>query len=70
MAVLAGILAVHIFNLDKHGLDIVGHINGGLPSFGLLHVPSADYLKLAGPAVGVMLVGSPRTDPRRPWPRW
>lgn len=29
VAVLAGIAAVHIFNLDKHGLDIVGHINGG-----------------------------------------
>jgi len=57
VAVLAGILAVHIFNLDQHGLDIVGHINGGLPAFGLPHVPSADYLKLAGPAVGVMLVG-------------
>lgn len=57
VAVLAGILAVHIFGLDKHGLDIVGHISGGLPSFGLPHVPSADYLKLAGPAVGVMLVG-------------
>jgi high affinity sulfate transporter 1 len=57
VAVLAGILAVHIFGLNKHGLDIVGHISGGLPSFGLPHVPSADYLKLAGPAVGVMLVG-------------
>jgi SulP family sulfate permease len=57
VAVLAGILAVHIFNLDKHGVDIVGHITGGLPAFGLPHVPSADYLKLAGPAVGVMLVG-------------
>ncbi len=57
VAVLAGILAVHIFSLDKHGVDIVGHISGGLPAFGLPHVPSADYLKLAGPAVGVMLVG-------------
>jgi sulfate permease, SulP family len=57
VAVLAGIAAVHIFGLDKHGVDIVGHITGGLPSFGLPHVPSADYLKLAGPAVGVMLVG-------------
>jgi sulfate permease, SulP family len=57
VAVLAGILAVHIFGLNKHGVDIVGHITGGLPSFGLPHVPSADYLKLAGPAAGVMLVG-------------
>ena len=57
VAVLAGILAVHAFGLDEHGVDIVGHITGGLPSFGLPHVPSADYLKLAGPAAGVMLVG-------------
>jgi SulP family sulfate permease len=56
-AVLAGIIAVHAFGLAKHGLEIVGHINGGLPAFGLPHVPAADYLRLAGPAVGIMLVG-------------
>jgi sulfate permease, SulP family len=67
VAVLAGILAVRIFGLDKHGLDIVGHITGGLPSFGLPHVPAADYVKLAGSAVGVMLVGfaEGRPAPRR-----
>ena len=57
VAVPAGIVAIHAFNLQKHGLDIVGHIAGGLPSFGLPHVPAADYLKLTGSAVGVMLVG-------------
>ena len=57
VAVLAGIIAVHLFNLQHHGLEIVGHITGGLPAFGLPHVPAADYLKLTGPAVGVMLVG-------------
>jgi sulfate permease, SulP family len=57
VAVLAGILAAHIFNLQKHGVEIVGPISGGLPAFGLPHVPAADYLKLAGSAVGVMLVG-------------
>jgi high affinity sulfate transporter 1 len=57
VAVLAGIVAVHAFGLNQHGVDIVGHITGGLPSFGFPHVPAADYLKLAGPAVGVMLVG-------------
>jgi len=57
VAVLLGILAVHVFSLDKHGLDIVGHITGGLPSFGLPHVPAVDYLKLTGSAVGIMLVG-------------
>ncbi len=57
VAVLAGIVAVHAFGLQKHGLEIVGHITGGLPAFGLPHVPKQDYLKLAGPAVGIMLVG-------------
>jgi sulfate permease, SulP family len=56
-AVLLGIIAVHAFGLQKHGVEIVGHITGGLPSFGLPHVPAEDYLKLAGPAAGVMLVG-------------
>lgn len=57
MAVLAGIVAVHAFGLQKHGVEIVGHITGGLPSFGLPHVPKQDYLKLAGLAAGIMLVG-------------
>ncbi|MFY9927193.1 MAG: SulP family inorganic anion transporter [Streptosporangiaceae bacterium] len=57
VAVLAGIIAVHVFGLEHHGLEIVGHIAGGLPTFGLPHVPKQDYLKLAGPAVGIMLVG-------------
>jgi sulfate permease, SulP family len=57
VAVLAGIAAVHIFGLQEHGVEIVGHITGGLPSFGLPRVPAADYLKLAGSALGVMLVG-------------
>ncbi len=57
VAVLAGIVAVHAFGLQRRGLEIVGHITGGLPSFGLPDVPRQDYLKLAGPAVGVMLVG-------------
>jgi sulfate permease, SulP family len=56
-AVLLGIIAVHLFNLEDHGVKIVGHISGGLPSFGLPSVPAADYLKLAGSAAGVMLVG-------------
>ena len=57
VAVLLGILAVQAFSLQAHGVKIVGHIDSGLPSLGLPHVPAVDYLKLAGPAVGVMLVG-------------
>jgi MFS superfamily sulfate permease-like transporter len=56
-AVLAGIVAVHAFGLQRHGVDIVGPISGGLPSFSLPAVPAADYHNLAGPAVGIMLVG-------------
>ena len=47
-----------MFDLAKHGVDIVGHIDGGLPSFG---IPSglapSDYGKVVGSAVGIMLVG-------------
>ncbi len=57
VAVALGILAVHALNLQHHGVKIVGHIDSGLPSFGLPSVPAKDYLKLTGSAVGVMLVG-------------
>jgi sulfate permease, SulP family len=57
VAVAVGILAVYALHLQDHGVKIVGHIDGGLPAFGLPSVPAGDYLKLAGPAVGIMLVG-------------
>jgi SulP family sulfate permease len=57
VAVAFGIVTVYALHLQNHGVTIVGHIDGGLPSFGFPSVPSGDYLKLAGPAVGVMLVG-------------
>jgi sulfate permease, SulP family len=57
VAVALGILAVYALNLQHHGVKIVGHIDSGLPSFGLPSVPAKDYLKLTGSAVGVMLVG-------------
>jgi SulP family sulfate permease len=56
-AVLLGIAVVSIFNLDTHGLDIVGHIDGGLPSFGLPDVSLHDFGTLASGGVAVMLVG-------------
>jgi MFS superfamily sulfate permease-like transporter len=34
-AVLAGIVAVQVFDLDGHGVDIIGKIDSGLPSLGL-----------------------------------
>jgi high affinity sulfate transporter 1 len=57
VAVLLGIVAVKVFNLDEHGVEIVGHIDSGLPSFGLPDVAAHRYLDLAPAAVGVMLVG-------------
>ncbi|HEY1485249.1 MAG TPA: SulP family inorganic anion transporter [Micromonosporaceae bacterium] len=58
VAVLFGILAVTVFHLDRHGVKIVGHIDAGLPHLGLPDVPNASaYLHVAGPAIGVLLVG-------------
>lgn len=57
VAVVLGVLAVMAFGLDGKGVEIVGHITGGLPSVGLPHVAASDYLSLAGGAVGVALVG-------------
>ncbi|WP_432892221.1 SulP family inorganic anion transporter [Kribbella sp. CA-245084] len=58
VAVLLGIAAVAVLNLDQHGVAIVGPIQSGLPTLGL---PSGlgmdDYLALAGPAGGVLLIG-------------
>jgi SulP family sulfate permease len=56
VAVAFGVVVVKLFDLDQHGVAIVGHIDRGLPSFGLPDVSFRDYLHLAGPAVGVMLV--------------
>jgi high affinity sulfate transporter 1 len=57
VAVILGIVAVHLFNLDEHGVEIVGDIDSGLPSFGLPDVEAHRYLDIAPAAVGVMLVG-------------
>jgi high affinity sulfate transporter 1 len=57
VAVLLGIAAVHLFDLNEHGVAIVGHIDRGLPSFGLPDVPAHRYFDLFPSAVGVMLVG-------------
>jgi sulfate permease, SulP family len=57
VAVLLGIAAVQALNLDEHGVDIVGHIDGGLPAFGLPDVSAHDFGSLVAGAVGVMLVG-------------
>jgi len=57
VAVLLGIAAVKLFDLDQHGVEIVGHIDSGLPSFGLPDVRAHRYLDVAGASIGIMLVG-------------
>lgn len=58
VAVILGVLAVKLFDLDAKGVDIVGHIDSGLPSLGLPDGRKfGDYLTAAGAAGGIMLVG-------------
>jgi len=57
IAVLLGIVAVKLFNLDDHGVEIVGSIKSGLPSFGAPAVHASDVGALAAGGVGLMLVG-------------
>ena len=57
LAVLLGILAVHLFDLDASGVAIVGPIKSGLPSFGIPDVSASDFLSLLGASVGLMVIG-------------
>jgi high affinity sulfate transporter 1 len=55
-AVVLGIAAAHIFDLEDHGVAIVGHLKNGLPAVDLPDVPFSDFVKLLASAVGLMLV--------------
>ncbi|QCQ93387.1 SulP family inorganic anion transporter [Rhodococcus sp. SGAir0479] len=58
VVVLLSIVAVQTLSLGDHGVDVVGHIDAGLPSLGLPDGRSwQDYYDLAGPAFGVLLIG-------------
>ncbi|WP_232329170.1 SulP family inorganic anion transporter [Nocardia violaceofusca] len=58
LAVLVGIGAVAVFDLDERGVAIVGHIDSGLPALGLPDgLDVGNYIDLLGPAVGVLLIG-------------
>ncbi len=54
VAVLLGILAVHLFGLE--GVATVGAIKSGLPSFGIPEVSGSDFLSLLGASFGVMVI--------------
>ncbi len=49
VAVLIGIGAVKVFKLDQHGVEIVGHIDSGLPHVGK---PAASFHDLVKSAAG------------------
>jgi SulP family sulfate permease len=57
VAVAVGILGVVVFNLDDHGVAIVGQVEAGLPTLGTPDLSFADYGELAAGAIGLMLVG-------------
>src|SRR6478735_1001043 len=58
LAVLLGTGAAAIFDLQSRGVEIVGEIDSGLPAVGLPDAGGlSSYLDLAGPAVGVLIVG-------------
>ena len=54
---LAGIAVAAVFGLDDHGLEVIGHIDSGLPDLGLPDLSGSQFIDLLGGAVGVMLVG-------------
>ena len=55
--VLLAIVAVKLFDLNQHGVEIVGPIKSGLPSLGLPKIHAGDVGALAAGGIGVMLVG-------------
>lgn len=57
VAVLLGIAAVALLDLEAEGVAVVGPIDAGLPRLGLPDAGATDYLTLVGAAVGVLLVG-------------
>ncbi|MFZ4158562.1 SulP family inorganic anion transporter [Streptomyces griseoincarnatus] len=56
VAVALGIAVAATFDLENHGVDVVGDIRTGLPSFGFPDVSLADLGGLAAGSVGVLLV--------------
>jgi SulP family sulfate permease len=57
LAVLASTLVVAVFNLDDHGILVVGEIPAGLPAPMLPDVGLGDLSALLFPAFGIALVG-------------
>lgn len=56
IAVAVGIAAAAVFGLEHHGVDVVGSVETGLPSFGFPDVSLADLGDLMAGSAGVVLV--------------
>jgi high affinity sulfate transporter 1 len=56
IALVLGILVSSVFSLSSHGVEIVGHVPGGLPTPGVPSVHSADIAPLIAAAGGMVLV--------------
>src|SRR5206468_592176 len=56
LTVAASIAAVSIFNLQEHGVKVVGVLPKGLPPFGIPHVAWSDFPALIAGAAGIALV--------------
>jgi high affinity sulfate transporter 1 len=56
VALVLGILAVSIFNLDAYGVSIVGEIPTGLPSLGIPQISLTDIPNLAAGALGIVFL--------------
>ena len=56
-AVVLGVVAVKLFDLSGHGVEIVGTIKPGLPSLGVPDVSLGRFGGLAAAALGVLLIG-------------
>ncbi len=57
LAVLLSTAVVALFNLDQHGIDVVGAIPPGLPRPQVPDVSLGELSSLLGPAVGIAIVG-------------
>lgn len=56
LAVVAAGVASSVWDLSRHGVAVVGHVNAGLPSLGAPDVSWRDLGRLALPAAGMALV--------------
>jgi SulP family sulfate permease len=59
VAVVLGILAVVIFDLDEEGVAIVGNIESGVPVPGVPNVTFDQFTQLLLPALGIALLAYP-----------